>query len=428
MSAPPEVPGFYYDPERRKYFKIVNGDQRYNSQYTNNAVRSRDRRKEFQNQWEPDDDPVPALCSTIAQKFKTFSTLSSRLLDSKLGTHCLSKGVPTVLALTGCNEFVRSGHYSIWPLTDELLIYLTMKGHISLNRVSEVLWKGMDFRKVNLATMHFDGGSIHRVSSWKDWTYVHYGELKFALLRWVVSRGAYHVEDHTTKLVERLMKLEPQDFIDLDILSGKLFGTFHGRQLHILSDLGWHVSLQLPNLTDATSYCVTPTTFAIPDDSIQCILENALGFTSGTKFFLCNRFEEDEWNFADHIHHLFAEEFAKGYRFIVVTVSTVFIFNVQVEASKTASTNCTRIPIANDNNTKPICMKIGDQLLIQESQGVFRHIDLETKYLSRLDLNSFAKFRYSKWGYRLLKVDGKFFLCSQTSTFELTNYELEVVV
>lgn len=46
MSQHPEIPGFVYDPTRKRYFKITNGDATHNVQYHNNKVQVKKRQEE----------------------------------------------------------------------------------------------------------------------------------------------------------------------------------------------------------------------------------------------------------------------------------------------------------------------------------------------------------------------------------------------
>lgn len=45
----PELPGFYYDEEKKRYFKIVNGSKNSSTdKYHNNNVQAQNRRKDFE--------------------------------------------------------------------------------------------------------------------------------------------------------------------------------------------------------------------------------------------------------------------------------------------------------------------------------------------------------------------------------------------
>lgn len=48
MPNPPELPGFYYDEEKKKYFKITNGALLQNQAYHNNSVEANKRKRDFQ--------------------------------------------------------------------------------------------------------------------------------------------------------------------------------------------------------------------------------------------------------------------------------------------------------------------------------------------------------------------------------------------
>lgn len=51
---PPDIPGFYYDVERKKYFKITNGSLTTQTKYHNNTVQAAQRRDDFYNQLNPE--------------------------------------------------------------------------------------------------------------------------------------------------------------------------------------------------------------------------------------------------------------------------------------------------------------------------------------------------------------------------------------
>ena len=51
---PPDIPGFYFDVERKKYFKITNGSLTTQTKYHNNTVQAAQRRDDFYNQLNPE--------------------------------------------------------------------------------------------------------------------------------------------------------------------------------------------------------------------------------------------------------------------------------------------------------------------------------------------------------------------------------------
>lgn len=46
MPPPPDIPGFYFDPSKKRYFKITNGGLQQNSQYHNNVIQNKKRKSE----------------------------------------------------------------------------------------------------------------------------------------------------------------------------------------------------------------------------------------------------------------------------------------------------------------------------------------------------------------------------------------------
>lgn len=439
MLQPPVLPGYTYDPERKKYFKISNGDQRHNTKYSNNSVQTAHRRKTLEaTHVNKKAKSNPRLPDASISAYRTTYCPDARdlLLNMRLGINQnLPAGLSTAMLLPSFKRYVSCGDFLIWPLFNELLVFISVHLGLALASLDSFLEHSINLIGMpHLAYVGLDNTllDLGQVEVYDNWTFVFNG-VNPQLFRWVEKHGNYRVENHTGWLRIKLRGLHPNHIDERGVC---YHGQFGKDELQILSSKGWMIRFDLirfevsnhdqasPNANYKRLMNIVP---EVANDAKLSVVDDLVLFNVGTDIFTVKNTNGNftRWKFGRHIHQYYVDRFSihtpgktdsqQYYRLLVVTTGALFIKEFLAGTDLTV-VNDTKIPLHNDNNAFPLCYRFGLFLLIETSHFSCTLIDMDSKSIAYVHFPSLSAFKEKK---RIIEYRGHFYVCTRTQLFEL---------
>jgi len=429
----PELPGFIFDPVKKKYFRVTNGDQRYNSGYTNNSVRANKRRQRSNN-------PQNIGVSQGAELLKYFpSDYSDLLVNVKLGLSCIPSGWPLLLGLQQCTHISTILDKKAWLLEDGIWLL-----RIEDNQLVKDNFQ--DYLDGSLAT-HRAVGHVSRMDAIEFVSYVH---------------GLTSIVYKDSEEIGAAMVLENQTA--LHSVSRTSGGHDRSPFNACLCEEGLIVAKGGKLLLKEPSGSVRPWNRVTNNQTTvdhMCYLNGVLAMAGAKKvniFRKGNRYSHS-LRVENHVHRVFLDEVGvypsyrnskrdgassshhsshemphlahlRYMRLTVVTTNSIYFYVLDLlqprskvkEQFTISESECMKLQVSNFNNADPIVLKMGDQLLIEVHEEQFTWIDLQTQRKKNVALPCFTNARKDRSGWsrsRLLIFNNRYFIQAE-GIYELT--------
>lgn len=391
MSAP-ELPGFYFDEEKKKYFRIVNGDQRLNTPYSNNAVRAKERRERYKSNSAKkrktrgrDTDVANGVLSRN-QDIATHSTdMRAQFLRLRLALLAPENIFHHILS--DYSELLSVRPYSIWSGFDENTCF-TLEGSILKLFYAKANGSKPSHTHSLFPYLEVEPSVDNQssdVACLDHWVFVQFGKL-FSVTSWTpTDNDKYTVTDHTRQIMldisgaytlqnaeppvlegvfGTLQKVGSHAYLELLLTTGDLvvYNLNHGRVVDIKLLLHHRRDLEIGGLR-------------IWND-IWCFYTNKLLTLVDRKSLKTRKFLFDSQIF--HHELTVSTPPIAGLKpilnLVIVTQKNVILRHLGVPAFKCMSEDQI-VAIHNDNQSHPLIYKSGDYVLVEELPDEFKIIN-----------------------------------------------------
>lgn len=405
-----EIPGFYFDEKKKRYFKITNGDQRHNAQYTNNSHQARKRRKQLLNNENTQSHPNKqdnAQISKRATRAKYHPSTTDLLVNTKMGIASISPGWPALMHLQACEEMVSFSDHQLWLLQDTTKLVCFENGVLSVFSTGDYIT-----RCNPLATAHVAYTSVQHLVMAGEWLMVK--ESTHRLLRYKFSEAS--AELSFISCIE-------------ESFEGSDFGFFvSDRFLFLVND----TTLILQPLFEPHRELVIESPVK---DRVQYVaMEGEVLVVADHKSVYLRELwdREKHLHFEKTIHHVFLDNLSRlkfgdaekprFLRLTVVTTDAVHIYSFDMLHPKLdAGGESISIKISNDNIAMPIVFRMADNMLIEISGSSFHWIDLLNGKAEVILVESFANARQHQdwWRSDYFNTCDRLFLLSSDRLNEI---------
>ncbi|OBA22851.1 hypothetical protein METBIDRAFT_93560 [Metschnikowia bicuspidata var. bicuspidata NRRL YB-4993] len=402
----PEIPGFYFDETRKRYFKITNGDQRHNAAYSNNSVRAQERRKEHKEtdrikRSKPANRFLDA--SLIAEKQRCSSSFYHWLLKSRLAYILGHPGL--INRISSSSSTIKLIEAPAWSFGAGKRVLVAngplLKLHTKLDFLQGCI--SQPIATLNLSEDERGTRSTDRkidsLTAKGIWVACFYG-CTFHLLqwRWNETETECQPRDFTDRFNSSLVFYNGQNAINTlrEILDSRLFPIFEENLLSLYLDKGYRVILSL----DPFYIRVVDRFYFTPSPQISSTfmhVNNTVFYNSG-KHLMAHGVSStpQKWKFnfpvyAYDVVYLDGIESRRDQgiiRLFVITAKEVIIRDLSDSLGVIGPDIC--IPISNDNQARPLVSRQGQYVVVEEGDGILKLID--TKFLSSKTLNLNMKF------------------------------------
>lgn len=349
------IPGYFFDPEKKKYFRITNGDQRYNTSYSNNKVQAGKRQKVIQRTLESEVSKESHLAHQRASEYHDNLLMRFKLgladTDSEFSCERLESG-----PLNPCKGLLlqssdSSKHFFVNE--HEIILRDTQLGR-NLRKFKSI--EGKEIKEVQLAgnAIYVSMKWAHHILLW-DMQTNSYEEIFEDLTRLIGSlTDEVEVEAFRVAIEPNVCHIYYGDTIyDFEMPSQKLL-----KNSKIWYENGYNSDIFL----NCYYTCCESHTFIFDYYGVWIIGPNG-------KKYHTHDFK--------HVHQVFGEVVAviggiRVIQVVVVTTAQVLFFNLNGDRfSFQWSTD-----ILNDNNAAPTTFKFKNHLYIHTLKNRYRVIDL----------------------------------------------------
>lgn len=423
----PELPGFYYDEAKKKYFRITNGDQRHNAQYSNSQTQADKRRKVQKEKTTAAGTKFNSNggFSRQASQCKYYPQTTDLLLNLKLGIASISDGWPLLYKLTRCENMVLLKNEAAWLLEDkEKLICATGNSMTFYNTskfVKDVSCQPESTHLWNISRR------VKQVKMTKEYIAVQFGDS---------SVEVFNVLNDSQCVGTQVLQVEAgpgSPNIQFDLKRNRFALVNEGK--------AFFCSLKEGKVSQSVQ--VFPK--EIPVDGIECKLGYLVLF-GGKTVSLRQTAEHGKYKKGESEQPLLKLDFKKKVlrvflessnqvhgktlfmRLIVVTSDEIHVYSLTAPFNAVREQDLKRqlkVAFKNDNIAMPIVFRIGNQVLVEVSGSSFMKVDL-TK--GRADLINLPCFRNSRpalggqhWGRSFLFHEaGRVFISSSDCLSKLT--------
>lgn len=391
-----EIPGFYFDEQKKKYFRIVNGDQRFNSAYQNNSIQSSNREKERlsrSSNKRPKYGVDPGEVSRNAQLTSRSLNLSQRICQLKLGLDSICGILQSRLEYAMANSNLKPLiDNAVWTGLNKEQAFVAIRLTIKLYYVSDVL-SGIDSAHMCLGIHHMSTDPLDAniiVDLCHNGKFVFCQNQKtYSLQKWSCYRGRYRIEILTTTLMEAIA----EEFIKEGQLNPppiRFVAQFSANRLHLICGEGYLFVFDLDSLSIRASRKIPFRRFENLhlyssihpcDGYIVFNLHKAIFVYDEKKDFF------SKWHVPKHvIHRLFVEAITMKkadsktewiFKLRAVTAHAIILVEFSSATSKFSSLN-SDILLYNTNQTKPLIDKCENLLVIEESTSKLRIFNLKS--------------------------------------------------
>lgn len=404
---PQEIPGFYFDEVKKRYFRITNGDQRHNGGYSNNSIQANKRRKRI---LAVDASERTSKASTQADLVKYHPTSADLLVNFKLGLASIPSGWPVLSLLQRCTHLSTLIDGKCWMLEDNQLIFRFDGGDVLVYKFHSIL---EDPYAPSVGYIPGNGGSeVEDLGQANNIFYIKYanndliaGEFTSSGTQLSMIHGQPGNQTCQACVTDQgIMVLLGHKF-EIFSFSGhreKLAVKWHGRHP---ADQMLH---QNGVLAVAGNKCVTIICHSL---KYMHILKHK---TQVHRVFL-----DDMTLRPDKV----AGKYLEYARLTVVTTDTIFLYMIDFLTKKGGVTKAVQVKIANDNIAVPIVLRIEQQLLVEISGERFTWINLESRRAQTILLPCFASARSPnqsrQWNRSSFFVfGGRYFVLTSSGLYE----------
>lgn len=400
-----EIPGFYFDEEKKKYFRIVNGDQRFNSAYQNNSIQSNNRERQNLTR---SSNKRPKLnvdlgeISRNAQLTSRSVDLSQQILQLKLGLDSISEVLQSRLehAIAHSN-LIPLFDNAVWAGLNEEQVFIAVNLAIKLYYVADVL-SGTESAHMCLGIHHMsddplDAGPITGLCHNGTFVFCQ-NQNGYSLQKWSCYRGRYRIENLTTTLKEAIAEAYIQQNLQKPPPS-RFVSQFSALRLYLVCDDGYLFVFDLAPLTIAATRKIPFKRF----ENLQLYssihpYERFIIFNVHKVIFVYDEKKNIffKWHVPKHvIHSLFVERIAITtvksktecfFRIRAITTQSIVSVDYFTANSKFSSIG-SDILLFSGNLTKPLIDKCEDLLLIEESPSKLRIFNLRSNSMRIATIN-----------------------------------------
>lgn len=403
---PQEIPGFYFDEVKKRYFRITNGDQRHNSGYSNNSIQANKRRKRI---LAVSSSEETSKASTQAELVKYYPTGADLLVNVKLGISCVPSCWPLLGYLQRCTHLSTLVDGKCWMLEDNQLIFRFDGGDVLVYKFHSLL---EDPDAPSAGYIPGNGGSeVEQIGESNNIFYIKYanndlvaGELTSSRTQFSMIHGQPGQQEcHACVTDQGIMVLLGHNF-EIFSFSGhreKMAVKWHGR--HPVEQMLHQNGV----LVVAGNKCVT-------------LICHSLKYMHILKH-------------KKQVHRVFLDDmtlrpnkvsgkYMEYARLTVVTTDTIFLYMIDLLRKTGGVSKVVQVKIANDNIAVPIVLRIEEQLLVEISGEQFTWIDLESRRAQAILLPCFANVRSPnqsrQWNRsRFVTFEGRYFVLTSSGVY-----------
>lgn len=429
-----EIPGFYYDDVRRKYFRIVNGDQRINSTYHNNTVRALTRQKKYQDEHQETPSFKRTKTSSMLDNLSRASQMhiltgdfSCRYLQLRLGHGDSAAASASQLrieySLEGNNYHLLSKKQIFAGLDDET-VFAFDGNVVELTNIYDLVRQNPKplGRHTVLTSL-----PLHNIINYKDYVFIH-GESQFSLLQWQLVNGTFRVLNHTMEL-QRIAREEfDRQGLDTELL-GSIIAQIDKTNLIIISSQGFVIIFDI-------LFQALPLITKVPHGNFENLttygsvsVHNNFAFFNASKALFAYNFKKRfyKWTSPEVIYAFFAEPIIikspenrdeHFMRLRIVTRKKILILMFSYNLKKFTKAH-PDIHLHNDNNAMPLIQMARGLLIVQESKTSLKIINTHNNTMRLLSL--LAPLPASRGAMpRLLHRRNILLLCHSDKTFKFS--------
>lgn len=431
--ANPDIPGFYYDERKKKYFRIVNGDQRHNSNYHNNTVRAQSRQRQYLSEVaskRPKHRSDTAEVSRNAQIRNVPDELYLSFLRNQLGqTHLHHSNQSRIKTEFDYSQLEPILDHPIWAGLDDDQVFIGNHLTLELHYTSDLLLLTEEERW-SLGLHHIspdtlDDKIICDVQHNGCYVFCQSSDT-YSLLKWTCHRGRYRASNLTVGL-KLAIATEMDTFPDRSDPPKHFVARFSGNLLHMICQKGMYF------IFDAEKSKII-TAFEIPCRQLQNIyLYGSIYVCKNKSFFnvaniifaydsLTKAFTK--WNIKDPIYAFFLQPIEISgrknskdliLRLRLVTPKSIHNLDFNIGSSRFIAAS-PELPIYNSNQAKPLIQMVRGLLFVEETPKSFKIFNTNTNSVHHETLlSSLASKRTEK--PRLIDANNVLFLSMSHKTF-----------
>lgn len=425
-----EIPGYYYDETKRKYFRITNGDQRHNAQYSNSQVQAKKRRRKNQKtkKTSKTDTLSQEKFSKLAHQMKYYPRNVDFLLNVRLGLTAIPSGWPLLTALERCDKMITRVNQQSWLLENrDTLICASDSGLTFYDAAQFTKDTSCEPRYVH----YWDRPRrVKNLMMTMNWIGVYSAENELEVFR--ILKDTYVIGP-----TETIFNLVPNSSqLQFVLTNDRLFTIHNG----ILSTHTFNADDR--NSRD-TEINVWDKSKPLEHFIYKCGVVGLAGGKSVTLLLMSQYLDsilkgkpkqplKHMLSFDKKVHHIYLHPIENDHgpvkfaRLTVVTSDHIHIYNLDTLLKDLkAFEDHIKVPITNDNLATPIALHIGEQFLVEMSGSTFNWIDMNRGKSEIIELPCFAKARDPQhgqhWGRNFFfHSSNRFFISSSEGLNELT--------
>lgn len=415
MTSVPQIPGFFYDPEKRKYFKIVNGDQRLNSSYSNNTIRAKSRTDKFDRKSAQSQAKAISSLSKDAHKYKSNSLHNP--LYVLLGTLSLTAVLSPRQILMDLDSFECRSSCRVWgALNIDHIIVSTPDNHIQVYKIRSFLNHGEP-----LIDLAFED-KIIVVSTFRQWIFLQLCHGDCHLLKWLRQNGNLRVEGRSQFLLSLLHDIRQNILLPSMRIRGKL----RENNLHLLTENRWMLNINLSNFSLERRLLTNVDRPILILDEFNFDLLDEIWYFSLEKLLYVYDYHSERslrWSFSSHINRVFVEKFefskhASGldsfYQFVIITMNEVHLRTVCFKRMEVVGSDGL-FSIHNNNNAKPMAAQLGSELIIEETPESYKTLHLKSLVVEDIKIPNLAAVDRST--LQIFNLGGLYVVSNHTKCF-----------
>lgn len=386
MLNPPEIPGFIFDSERKKYFKITNGDQRHNSNYTNNAVRGKVRRKRLDQIRSPKKFKESSSLTEISRDFqKQWQEPGNFMVNVRLGLSQPTTFERTLSKIRASIGARKIGQFSVWKFANSLFWLKVLRSRILT--IHQDLFSAINSSNTAISAIRIPSTEIRELQSKENWIWISFSNGEYCLVRF--SNESLALLDVTATLRACLNQngvASDTSIEDAFYLKGKFLST---NELLLISSSCLGVVIELENVVCRASIRLPSTQ---SDGMFKIAWFNQfLCYQNGLSIFIIDFAGNlhEEMRFKRNVITFFIDDFHTASdplaRFTIVTRDAVLARDFQLTTKKLSKLSIIAKRF-DDNIAHPVVMRFDSHLLVQSSPAVYLSVEINKKLASYVEL------------------------------------------
>lgn len=423
----PDIPGFYFDEVKKKYFRIVNGDQRINLSYHNNTVQALSREKKYHDGHRNASTKRSKTAHKLDDLIRTArmhsleNELFLKILQARLGL--LPSSYISQLRIEHaleCNDSCLVADKQVFRGLNDHTVFVFDGNVVDLMEIHEFVKR--DLRPLGRQSVS-SGLPLQNIVSSKDLVFIQNDSL-YSLLHWQLVNGSYTISDFTEQLHRAVSQVLTTH--DIQLMSSFVAQIYKGKLYMVLQE----------GILIVFDHLSPPFTTTIPYDNFENLktygavsINEEFAFFNASKdlfaYHIRNKFYR--WRSLQVIYAFFTEPFTVKIphegdehfvRLHVVTRLKILtlVFSHKLKKFTNASPD---ILLHNDNNARPLIQMVQKLLIVQESSKALRIINTQTNTTRLLSLQAPLTSRGEM--PRLIHNKNVLLLCHSDKTYQLSN-------